>query len=626
MSLRRALIAVGFGLFCLSVAELLQPGIAPIPGDELLLTVTGVVALLYAALAANLRRRQGPEHVETPDVELSERAEVPGGDLQSLLCGFPGTETRRGGVVPTRRDGLRRAAVALLTRYRGLDPAAAREQVRTGAWTERPDAAAYLADRTVRPPLRRRLRARLSVGSYRSRARARAVDAVAAVAGVEPGETPPADLTETADTGTTHHTGGPGQRTRHWAGVSVVALACLAAGLLFRAPGVLLAGVVAVAFAAYARSTLQPSPQLSVSRTVSTVEPDPGSEFQVRLTVTNEGGFCPDLRLVDGVPASLPVTDGSPRRAVTLQTGESVTLSYTLRASQGTHEFGPTQAVARNLPGSTEQELLLDGGTTTVSSVPRPRPVQVSAPLRRQPTRYAGRAPTDSGGEGIEFHTVREYQPGDSMTRIDWNRRARTGEMTTLEFRQARATRVVVLVDVRESARVGHHPTAADAVEQSIAAAQRLFPALLDDGHQAGIATFGPRECFLAPDSGAGHRQRGRELLGTDSAFHDRTEPDSRQRRWAPELRSRLPENTQLLLLSPLLDPRTARVVREFEAHGHPTTVVSPDPTAAATPAQRLVRARRRLAVTDLRQAGVTVLDWSPSESIETVLRRGDSR
>jgi uncharacterized protein (DUF58 family) len=620
MSVRRLLIATGFVLFALSVAELVQPGVLPLPGNELVLTATGGVALLYTLSAAYLRRRTGPEHAETPDVELGENTEVPGQDLQSLLQGFPGRENVYSGVVPTRRDGLRRAAIALLTRYRGIDAATAREQVSEGTWTDDPEAAAFLADRTTGPPLRRRLRTLFALEPYRRRARAQTTDAVAAVAGVDADEPTPEDL-ETAETSTAHLETGSRTRTNHWAGVSVVALACLAVGLLFQAPAVLLSGVVAVAYAAYARSTPQGSVQLTASRSVSDSEPDPDDAFRVRLTVTNDGGFCPDLRIVDGVPGSLVVTDGSPREAATLRAGESVTLSYTVRARRGTHEFGPAQVLARNLAGSTEQELVVEA-ETTVSAVPTPQPVRESMPLRQQPTRYAGRASTDDGGEGIEFHTVREYRPGDSMTRIDWNRRARTGELTTLEFRRERATRVVVLVDVQPAARAGHHPAAADAVERSVDATQRLFPALLADGHVAGIAAFGPRECFLPPDTGVAHRQRARELLATDPAFNEPATPELQHRTWGARLREQLPADAQLLLFSPLLDPRTVRVVREFEAHGYPTTVVSPDPTAAATPTQRLMRARRRLTMTDLRQAGVPVLDWAPGASIETVIKR----
>ncbi len=623
MNRRRVLVAAGFGLFAVSLAELVRPGVSPIPGDELLLTAVGAVALLYAVAAALTRRRTGPERVETPDVELPEPATVPGDDIGAVLQRFPGAERVYAGAGTSRRNGLRRAAVAVLTRYRGLEPGAARQQVAEGAWTDDSDAARFLADRRLSSSLGQRVRRFVAPDSGRERALDRTVDAIAAVAGVQTDEESPGDPETTNETGTTHLAGKTGvrRRTRHWAGVSVVVLVCLAVGLLLEEPGVLLAGVVAVGYAAYARVGPQTSVDLSAARSLDDTEPDPGDDVSVTVTVTNEGGFCPDLRIVDGVPESLAVTDGSPRRGARLREGESVTFSYTVQARQGTHEFGPTQVVARTLSNSTEQELAV-GQETTVTAVPPLRPVQESVPLRRQPTQYAGRAPTDSGGEGIEFHTVREYRPGDSMARIDWNRRARTGELTTLEFRRERATRVVLLVDARSTARVGHDPGAPDAVERSLGATQRVFPALLSEGHQVGIAAFGPAECFLAPDTGTSHRQRGRDLLATHPAFNTDPGADGTRHTWGLRFRKQLPDNTQLVLFSPLLDPRVVRVVRTLEAHGHPVTVLSPDPTATETPGQRLMRARRRLLVTDLRQTGVPVLDWPPGTPLEETLKR----
>jgi uncharacterized protein (DUF58 family) len=623
MNRRRLLLAAGFALFAVSLAELVRPGVSPIPGDDLLLTVVGAVALLYAVAGALARRGTGPERVETPDVELPEPAAVPGGDLATVLRQFPGAESVYSGVATSRVGGLRRAAVAVLSRYRGLDTAEARRQVAGGTWTDDPDAARLLAERSLSSGVGQRLRRFVSPDSGRRRSLDRTVDAIATVAGVpEDGESPGQPGT-TTETGTTHLTGRTvvRRRTRHWAGVSVVVLACLAVGLLLEEPGVLLAGVVAVGYAAYAQVGRQTPVNLSAARSVSNSEPDPGEEVTVRVTVTNEGGFCPDLRIVDGVPESLAVTDGSPRRGARLPAEESVTFSYTVRARQGTHEFGPTQVVARNLSNSTERELVV-GSETTLTAVPPLRAVQESVPLRRQPTQYAGRAPTDSGGEGIEFHTVREYKPGDSMARIDWNRRARTGELTTLEFRRERATRVVLLVDARPAASVGHDPLAMDAAERSVAASQRLFPALLAEGHQVGIAAFGPQECYLAPDTGTSHQQRGRDLLATDPAFRAGSGPERERRLWVRQLRKRLPGNTQLLLFSPLLEERTVRVVRELEAYGYPTTVLSPDPTATETPSQRLMRARRRVLMTDLRQTGVPVLDWPPETPLAEILRR----
>ncbi|ERH08746.1 MAG: conserved repeat domain protein [halophilic archaeon J07HX64] len=626
MNRRQLLFGVGVVLFGAGVVELLAPGTLPVPVAETLLTVVGGLTLLSAAVLSLLGRGERLTHADTPEVEMATPAEVPGTDLESVLDEFPGPDNIRGDGFDTRRRQLTEAAVTVLARIRGLDTGHAREQVAQGVWTDRTRAAEYLADDLPEPERELTLRRLFASETARERSHLRTVDAIAAAAGVEGrGDSQLGDGAEAdgvVDTGTAGRDVDTGRhRTGHWTGVSLVVLVCVGVGLLLGQPAVLLAGAAGLGYAAYARVTQPGTVDLSVSRSLGETDPDPGEQVEVTVTVTNNGGFCPDLRLVDGVPASLPVTGGSPRYGTALRAGESVTFSYTVQAVAGRHEFGPALVVTRNLSSSVEQELLVEAGSE-IQAVPSPEPLRGSVPLRHQPTRYAGERVTDTGGEGLEFRTVREYRPGDSLARIDWNRRARTGELTTLEFDRERATRVVILLDTRRSVQTGPEPEASDALERSVAGAQRLFPALLDDGHQVGIAAFGGGECYLAPDTGARHREQGRELLASDPAFQADTNHHPRPWYWIPRLRATLPEDTQLVVFSPLLDPDAARLVRRFEAYGHPTTVVSPDPTATETPSRRLMRVRRRLLVSHLRGAGIPVLDWDPSASLEELFTR----
>jgi len=637
MSRWSLLVALGIVLFGVGVVELQEPGTVPIPAAGTLLTAVGGLALLYGVVVSLRARGRRLRHTDTPDVEITDPTAVPGTDLAETLEGFPGPEELYSDGFDSRRRRLEEAAVAVLTRLRGFDTAQAREAVATGGWTDRRWAAAYLGEDVPEPERPVSLRRLFATESARERSRRRTVDAIVAAAGVgsdeetdttgpggaATGDTDTALLAEPITSGTAGRAGSGGgrERTGHWTGVGLVVLACVGLGLLAELPGVLLAGAVGLGYAAYARSTRLGAVDLSATRSVSEPEPDPGDTVEVTVTVTNHGGFCPDLRIVDGVPESLSVADGSPRYGTALRAGESVTFSYTLAARAGTHEFGPVLALARNLSGSVEREQCLEAASR-LQAVPSPVPVEESVPLRQQPTRYAGDRTTDTGGDGIEFRSVREYRPGDSLSRIDWNRRARTGELTTLEFNRERATRVVVLLDTRRSAHVGPDPTGPDAVERAVAGAQRLFPALLEDGHQVGIATFGAGELYLAPDTGRTHRKRGRTLLASEPGFHTESGPRARPWYWIPQLRRTLPADTQLLVLSPLVDAKTVRIVRQLEAYGYPTTVISPDPTTTETAGCRLMRVRRMLLVSALRATGVPVLDWEASASLDELLTR----
>lgn len=412
------------------------------------------------------------------------------------------------------------------------------------------------------------------------------------------------------------------RRTNRWRGVSAVALLAGSLGVLFSRPLVLLSGVVGVAFAAYARTARAPDVNLDVTRTVSDAEPLPGDDVDVRLTVENvRGATLADLRLVDGVPDALPVTGGSARLGTALRPGKTASLSYTVTAERGEHEFDPVLAVVRDFSGAVEVETTVEC-ETTLSCVPK-LGTTVDVPLRSQTTQYTGRVTTDEGGSGVEFHATREYRPGDPLSRVDWNRLARTGELTTVEFREERAASVVVLVDTREKAYLAPDDEERNAVQYGVDAAGKIVTRLLDSGDRVGLASLGPEACWLAP--GAGHEQQAqvRDLLATDPAFSP--VPSSKQ--FYPttrlrELRKRLPATSQVVFVTPLCDDFGPAVARRLDAEGHLVTVVSPDPTATGTPGQRFARTQRRHRISKLREGGIRVVDWDTDDSLGVALAR----
>ncbi|MYL16826.1 DUF58 domain-containing protein [Halorubrum terrestre] len=398
--------------------------------------------------------------------------------------------------------------------------------------------------------------------------------------------------------------------TDRWLGIAGAALALVGLGVLVRQPSLVLSGAVGVGYAVYARAGDAPTPTLSVTRSVSDEAPAPGDEVRVTVRAENVGETAlPDLRLVDGVPPGLAVVDGPARVATALRPGTAVTFEYTVRAARGDHEWEPLTAVTRDAAGARERTTVLDA-PTAIACTP-----ELSAggdlPLRGLTTVHHGRVPTDVGGAGVEFHATREYRRGDPLKRIDWNRRARTGELSTVELREERSATVVLLVDARESAYAAADPDAETAVEASVAAAGQAFSALLDGGDRVGIAALSPLDCWLPPGSGTVHAARGRETLATDPALAP-TPSDERFYRslWLRRFRRRLPADAQVLFFTPLVDDTAATLARRIDAHGHLVTVLSPDPTTTETTGQRLTTFERRQRLRSLRSAGIRALEW----------------
>lgn len=66
-----------------------------------------------------------------------------------------------------------------------------------------------------------------------------------------------------------------------------------------------------------------------------------------------------------------------------------------------------------------------------------------------------GRYQSAFKGRGMEFDSVREYQPGDEIRSIDWNVTARTGRLQTKKFIEERELSVMLLLDTSFSCRFG---------------------------------------------------------------------------------------------------------------------------------------------------------------------------
>jgi uncharacterized protein (DUF58 family) len=403
--------------------------------------------------------------------------------------------------------------------------------------------------------------------------------------------------------------------TNRWRGVVALALAAAATALVADRPDLLLVAALGVAFAAYPRLSGRPEPDLHLERELSDASPRPGDEVTVTATVTNEGGFLSDVRVVDGVPALLSVTDGSPRRGMVLWPGRSVSFTYDVVAKHGTHPFEPATVVVRDVSGAREVETRLAADaeldcTTTA----------VDGPLRDQTLDGVGRIVADRGDSGIEFYRTREYRSGDAMSRIDWNRYARTGELTTVEYRTDEPATVVLLVDARRQAyrAAGDDP---HAVARSVSAAEQLLTSLHRDRNRVGVAALGRESCWLAPGAGRDHRARARRLLATHPAFastppHEAADHDEQVDR----LRERLPDDAQVLLLSPLTDDDVVETARHLDAYGHRVSVVSPDATSEDSAGQRLAAVERENRLSALRTAGVPVVEWDAATPLVTAL------
>lgn len=410
--------------------------------------------------------------------------------------------------------------------------------------------------------------------------------------------------------------------TNRWYGLTAIALVIVGVGIIVQVPSMLLIGAVGIWFALYYRLWRPPDPHLEITRKVEQPEVVAGEEVMVTLSIKNIGSsLLPDISVIEGIPYGLSLESGSSRLATSLWPGQETSVSYTVTARRGYHSFEPITVISRDLAGSHEAvyKAETDG---SLQGKPHPDPLPIP-PLRQLTMGITGRLPTAEGGSGLEFHAVREYRSGDPLNRVDWRRKARTGELATIEFRQEQMATVMLVIDVRTSSYVSPPGSDTPAVDVCVDGAMSLFNSLLDAGDRVGVTTLGDRDIWLPPGVGSDHRAMGDMLFRSHPSLGPQP-PGQPVSIYAEGtgLFHRIHGQTQLIFLSPLTDIAAEYFATMFEARDHPVTIVSPDPTGDETPGQQLSRIERSLRISRLRERGIRVLDWEWGKPLASVIER----
>jgi uncharacterized protein (DUF58 family) len=408
-------------------------------------------------------------------------------------------------------------------------------------------------------------------------------------------------------------------RRQRWGGGVAVAVVLVTAGIWNGSATLLLAAAVPLAYLAYgAVSTARVPEGLGLTRTVEPSPAPPGRPVEVTLTVTNDSErTLSDLRVVDGVPRDLAVLSGSPRLGTTLGPGETVEIAYTLVARRGDHEFGPPTVRVRGTGGGAvaTMERPAAGANSVVCRLDADAP-----PLDDRGARRVGQLASDDPGDGVTFHSTRDYESTDPAARIDWRHYAKRGELATVNYDRPVSTTVVLVLDARPPCHVAAGPGRPTAAELGAYAATRALTALLRGGHDVGVAVVGrdgdgPAGLhWLPPGSGSEQRARATDLFRAASDAPDESTandpPDGDygfQFRKAVEL---APTRSQLVLVSPALDDGTVGAAEAWAAFDRPRTLLSPDVVPSNTVSGRLESVQRRSRLVRCQATGARTIDW----------------
>ena len=253
--------------------------------------------------------------------------------------------------------------------------------------------------------------------------------------------------------------------TRHGWTAIVSAVACFAIGRVFGLIELYVVGVgiiiaVLVALIAVQRRL----PPLNVKRIVSPAMVSVGEPARVDIQLANHGRQAsPYLQLWEPVGNN----GGAPMQLARLAPGQAASAAYRVpTARRGLIRTGPLRALRRDVLGLTQRTTTL-AGTEEVLIVPHT--ITLPFPSVGSSGRLGQHLRMKSWGQtGSEFHSLREYQRGDDIRRINWKASARSTSLIVRETALEGIRRCTVVLDLAASEYEGN------SFEQAVIAAASI--------------------------------------------------------------------------------------------------------------------------------------------------------
>jgi uncharacterized repeat protein (TIGR01451 family) len=239
-----------------------------------------------------------------------------------------------------------------------------------------------------------------------------------------------------------------------------------------------------------------------------------GETVTVTLTVTNVAPLTrPALRVSDALPRGLRAVGERAPILLNLRPGEARAVTYLLVAERrGRHPVGPARVESADPLGL--WSFVRGAGTVTELAV-YPTPL----PLRRVFWEDAAVSGVDSQeaaqrrGSGMEFHGVREYQPGDELRHVHWRTTARRGTLSVAEYAQGASRDTVLALDLSRSAYADTGADVQGALECAVTLAASAAAYLLRRGHAVRLLTPLDRDDPAPPSAGPATLPRLLETL-----------------------------------------------------------------------------------------------------------------
>ncbi len=175
--------------------------------------------------------------------------------------------------------------------------------------------------------------------------------------------------------------------------------------------------------------------------------------------------------------------------------------------------------------------------------------------------------------ESAHAGTVREYNYGDSQSRIHWPSTAKHDRLMSKEFESGRSGDVWIVLDLERGVHKGKGRERTD--EYCVAVAASVARLALTEERSVGMIAFGDHEYFVAPDGSGRQMSRVLEMLAWSKADGDIDLAEVLSRSAVKFGRS-----TSLLIITPSVAPEWVSVLPDLMRRGLSIAVVLVDPAS----------------------------------------------
>ncbi|HVH15954.1 MAG TPA: DUF58 domain-containing protein [Candidatus Angelobacter sp.] len=284
------------------------------------------------------------------------------------------------------------------------------------------------------------------------------------------------------------------------------------------------------------------------------------------------------------------------------------------------YDIGPLVVRARDPFGFYITEKKLE--PETLSVMPRPEAFGGATLRPRHVGPWPGVIPSHVLGLGTEFYSMRKYIPGDDPKRINWKASARYNELFVNENEAERVTDVMIVLDTDVSF---FTPTETELFEREVQAAASFARLLLRQGNRVGLVLQGGERGSIPAGFGKRHERRILYLLAAARPGRATVSTSYVMNLLA---RRMLPSRSQIVIISPLLDPEIKEGVKQLTIAGYSMFVLSPSPTLPASfrdksqeIAFKLLMLERSITLLALNRSS-TVVDWSEGVPLSALMSR----